>query len=184
MSTRVWTRYEGPLGPLTLVAGPKGPLAMFFAGRSPLLNEADRQPDAFADTVAQLEEYFNGDRADFDVALDLGNGTPFSSTCGTSCARSPTAPRSATPASPRRSVDLIASAPWPPQSGARPYRSSCLPPRRGRRWSADWLPRRPAAQARPARPRSTRRRRHEPRARPPPANADLTVRLQPERTRP
>jgi methylated-DNA-[protein]-cysteine S-methyltransferase len=77
MSTRVWTCYEGPLGPLTLVAGPKGLLAMFFAGRSPLLNEADRQPDAFADTVAQLEEYFNGDRADFDVALDLGNGTPF-----------------------------------------------------------------------------------------------------------
>ena len=72
--TPAWTIYEKPLGALTVVAGPSGIRSIYFPGRSPRLDESGRQP--LADTIDQLEQYFAGERKDFDLRLDL-EGTPF-----------------------------------------------------------------------------------------------------------
>jgi methylated-DNA-[protein]-cysteine S-methyltransferase len=72
--TPAWTIYESPLGALTVVAGPSGTRSIYFPGRSPRLDEAERQP--LTDTVDQLEQYFAGERKDFELRLDL-EGTPF-----------------------------------------------------------------------------------------------------------
>jgi methylated-DNA-[protein]-cysteine S-methyltransferase len=74
-----WTVYESPLGPLTIQAGPRGVTALSFPGRGGELDERDRGwlgPSSLAGAVAQLEEYFAGERRAFDLSLDLG-GTPF-----------------------------------------------------------------------------------------------------------
>jgi methylated-DNA-[protein]-cysteine S-methyltransferase len=76
MTPRVWTVYESPLGPLTLLAGGSGLAGLRFPGRAGRLDEADHRPGAFRAALAQLEQYFAGDRCAFDLALDLG-GTPF-----------------------------------------------------------------------------------------------------------
>jgi methylated-DNA-[protein]-cysteine S-methyltransferase len=71
-----WTTYESPFGPLTL-AGRAGALRnVYFPGRAPSLVEADRDPVAFTDAAAQLEQYFAGERHTFDITLDLV-GTAF-----------------------------------------------------------------------------------------------------------
>ncbi|HEU4599332.1 MAG TPA: MGMT family protein, partial [Solirubrobacterales bacterium] len=72
MST--WTRYESPLGILTLVAGPLGIRALHFPERAPRLDAAAVRPLPAA--AAQLDEYFAGGRRAFDIGLDLV-GTPF-----------------------------------------------------------------------------------------------------------
>jgi methylated-DNA-[protein]-cysteine S-methyltransferase len=74
LSGSEWTVYESPLGPLTLSAGPRGIRGVYFPGGSPRLDEADRRP--MPRTIAQLDEYFAGERRDFELALDLA-GTPF-----------------------------------------------------------------------------------------------------------
>jgi methylated-DNA-[protein]-cysteine S-methyltransferase len=78
----IWSTYESPLGRLTLVAGPRGLRRISFPGRGgerPDRDESTRDPGAlvFADVTAQLDEYFSGVRRDFDIALDLDQGTPF-----------------------------------------------------------------------------------------------------------
>lgn len=72
--TPAWTIYESPLGALTVIAGPSGIRSIYFPGRSPHLAESTRQP--LADAVGQLEQYFAGERKDFELRLDLA-GTPF-----------------------------------------------------------------------------------------------------------
>ncbi len=72
--TPTWTIYESPLGALTVIAGPSGVRSICFPGRSPRLDESARAP--LADTVEQLEQYFAGERKDFELSLDLA-GTPF-----------------------------------------------------------------------------------------------------------
>lgn len=69
-----WTIYESPLGALTVVAGRSGIRSIYFPGHSPRLEESARAP--LTDTVEQLEQYFAGDRKDFELPLDLA-GTPF-----------------------------------------------------------------------------------------------------------
>jgi methylated-DNA-[protein]-cysteine S-methyltransferase len=57
-----WTIYNSPFGPLTL-AGRAGALRnVYFPGRAPSLSEANRDPVAFTDAAAQLDEYFAGER--------------------------------------------------------------------------------------------------------------------------
>lgn len=64
-----WTVYEGPLGPLTLIAGPGGLRGVHFPGRSPRLEEGARIE--LPDVTAQLDRYFAGDLRGFDLELDL-----------------------------------------------------------------------------------------------------------------
>ena len=71
-----WTMTESPLGPLTLAGDHEGLHAMYFPGRSGPLDEAARDNAPFTDALAQLEEYFAGERQAFDLPLVL-EGTAF-----------------------------------------------------------------------------------------------------------
>jgi methylated-DNA-[protein]-cysteine S-methyltransferase len=73
----LWTSYESPLGPLTLVAGPAGLIGLRFPGPRDTLGDADRRPGALAGAIEQLEQYFAGERESFDLDLDLSAGTAF-----------------------------------------------------------------------------------------------------------
>ena len=68
--------YQSPLGPLTLIGGPGRLSALYFAGRGGPLAEERQDPAALVDACEQLEQYFDGARTRFDLALDLG-GTAF-----------------------------------------------------------------------------------------------------------
>ncbi len=76
MNDDLWTTYESPLGPLTLIGGAAGLAALHFPGRSGPLDESRRDASAFAAAVRQLEEYFAGERTSFELRLDL-KGTTF-----------------------------------------------------------------------------------------------------------
>jgi methylated-DNA-[protein]-cysteine S-methyltransferase len=76
MTTTAWDIHESPLGPLTVERGPHGLTALSFPGRGGTRDERRRDPAALADALAQLDEYFAGERRAFDLPLDLG-GTPF-----------------------------------------------------------------------------------------------------------
>ena len=67
----MWDVYQSPLGPLTISAGPRGVSWISFSGRGHQLDGSLRDPDTLAPVVAQLEEYFAGERRAFDVPLDL-----------------------------------------------------------------------------------------------------------------
>ena len=69
---------ESPVGQLTLAgrAGRLQHLRMVDQTYEPDRTDWLRDDTAFADAVAQLEEYFSGQRRDFDIELDFG-GTPF-----------------------------------------------------------------------------------------------------------
>jgi len=71
-----WTVYESPIGPLTFIAGETGLAGLRFPGRNGDLLEADRRPEAFAEPLAQLEQYFAGTRTSFELPLEL-RGTEF-----------------------------------------------------------------------------------------------------------
>jgi methylated-DNA-[protein]-cysteine S-methyltransferase len=74
MSMRsTWTIYEGPLGPLTVMAGSAGIRGVCFPGRSPRLQEQARH--SMPEVVGQLDAYFAGERRAFELDLDL-RGTP------------------------------------------------------------------------------------------------------------
>ena len=73
MEPRTHTVIDSPTGPLTLVAEGGELVGLHFAldGRSDepsVLGEPD--PSAFDDVRAQLDEYFAGERTEFDVPLD------------------------------------------------------------------------------------------------------------------
>jgi methylated-DNA-[protein]-cysteine S-methyltransferase len=71
-----FTIFEGPLGPLTLIAGGDGLRHLYFPRRAPALDENDRDPYRLAGATGQLEQYFNGERTVFELPLDC-HGTPF-----------------------------------------------------------------------------------------------------------
>jgi methylated-DNA-[protein]-cysteine S-methyltransferase len=79
---RVHTVVGSPVGPLTLVAfdGVLSGLYMNLQRHRPM-EEAFGAPDAtsFTEVIRQLEEYFGGQRTDFDVPMTLA-GTPFQRT--------------------------------------------------------------------------------------------------------
>ncbi|MGZ4245823.1 MAG: methylated-DNA--[protein]-cysteine S-methyltransferase, partial [Solirubrobacteraceae bacterium] len=64
-----WTVYESPLGPLTLIGDHHGLRGLQFPGRGGPLDESARSRAPFADALAQLEEYFAGERRRFALAL-------------------------------------------------------------------------------------------------------------------
>jgi methylated-DNA-[protein]-cysteine S-methyltransferase len=68
----IWTIYESPLGPLTVIAGSAGVKNVHFPG--PLrLDGSARRP--MPEVAEQLDAYFAGERKAFDLDLDL-RGTP------------------------------------------------------------------------------------------------------------
>jgi methylated-DNA-[protein]-cysteine S-methyltransferase len=90
---------DSPLGPLWIAVGPKGVLAIHY-GTAPSQAELARivraygpgvLPDARrADPVArELDQYFNGKRRAFDVAVDLSPLTDFQRRILTATARVP-----------------------------------------------------------------------------------------------
>jgi methylated-DNA-[protein]-cysteine S-methyltransferase len=72
----IWSTYESPLGPLTLVAGGTGLREVHFPGRAAALDPGELDHDSFREVHDQLDEYFAGARKTFELALDL-TGTPF-----------------------------------------------------------------------------------------------------------
>jgi methylated-DNA-[protein]-cysteine S-methyltransferase len=78
MATLHFRTVDSPVGPLTL--GGRGGrlmhLRMVDQTYEPSHEGWEPDDDAFSDVVKQLEEYFAGDRTEFDVALDLV-GTAF-----------------------------------------------------------------------------------------------------------
>jgi O-6-methylguanine DNA methyltransferase len=80
MMTTTYTMTESPLGRILLVGSDAGLAGLYLADdeRAPLpAPEWERRDDAFGDVVAQLREYFAGERTVFDVTLDLSTGTAF-----------------------------------------------------------------------------------------------------------
>jgi methylated-DNA-[protein]-cysteine S-methyltransferase len=72
--TYLWTAYESPLGRLTVVLSPAGALrAIHFPG-GPGMAEADAGP--MPRVTAQLDQYFAGERREFDLDVELA-GTRF-----------------------------------------------------------------------------------------------------------
>jgi methylated-DNA-[protein]-cysteine S-methyltransferase len=71
-----WDIYESPLGPLTVSASERGLTRLSFPGRGDDLAESDRRPRALAAAFEQLEQYFAGERREFELDLDFA-GTRF-----------------------------------------------------------------------------------------------------------
>jgi methylated-DNA-[protein]-cysteine S-methyltransferase len=74
-----WTTYDSPIGRLALQSGDRGLAHLFFPGRTPDLDPAERDDGAPALTaaVAALDRYFAGDGAALtELEVELG-GTPF-----------------------------------------------------------------------------------------------------------
>ena len=79
MQHRAHTVVDSPVGPLTLVATDGGLAGLYMVEhrhRPPIETFGDLDPEPFAAVAAQLEEYFEGRRTDFDLPLAYG-GTPF-----------------------------------------------------------------------------------------------------------
>ena len=153
-----WTVYESPLGPLTLIGGPRGLSSLRFPAADAALERGARDLDADADASCFAPRSSSSTSTSPATARASTSTSTYaarrsSSACGSSCARSPTAPRPPTHASPTR---------WTPRPGPRRRRRGGphpgpdhrpLPPRARVRRIADRLRRRPAPQASPARPR-------------------------------
>jgi methylated-DNA-[protein]-cysteine S-methyltransferase len=70
--TERWTAYESPLGRLTVVLSPGGALrAIRFPGPP-----GPPEPPAAPQVSAQLDEYFAGERTEFELEVEL-DGTAF-----------------------------------------------------------------------------------------------------------
>lgn len=75
----VWDVYESPIGALTVERSERGVSALWFPGRGAPRDERRRDPDALAEAIEQLGEYFAGERAAFELEIDLeaAHGSPF-----------------------------------------------------------------------------------------------------------
>lgn len=85
-SAIVQTRYTSPLGPIILAATGKGLAGLWFEGQRHLPSELLAGPDVWPSdpehpvlklAMQQLDDYFAGRRAHFEVPLDLSHGTAF-----------------------------------------------------------------------------------------------------------
>jgi methylated-DNA-[protein]-cysteine S-methyltransferase len=70
-----WSRWESPIGELTLVAGEGGLAAIHFPNRPGRLDPAARNEDALEGAAAQLAAYFAAERRRFDLDLAPRRGT-------------------------------------------------------------------------------------------------------------
>jgi methylated-DNA-[protein]-cysteine S-methyltransferase len=80
-ASTVQTRFDSPLGPMILAATERGLAGIWFEGQRHLPDTA-AWPHAAAhpvllEAVAQLRDYFAGQRLQFDLPLDLQGGTAF-----------------------------------------------------------------------------------------------------------
>lgn len=77
----VQARHESPLGPIVIAATRHGLAGIWFEGQRhmPSHGEWPHEPDhpLLRQACAQLDEYFAGKRATFDLPLDLQGGTAF-----------------------------------------------------------------------------------------------------------
>lgn len=76
-----YSKYSSPLGEIILTANEQGLTALAFTqSASPLLlDDTDtykQSPEHFSEVHQQLDQYFNGERDTFDLAL-APQGTPF-----------------------------------------------------------------------------------------------------------
>lgn len=73
-----YTTYESPVGLLDLVASDAGLQAVWWPqdARALVLGDRDDHHRVLVTAVRQLDEYFAGDRREFDLPLDPA-GTPF-----------------------------------------------------------------------------------------------------------
>ena len=69
-----WTIYESPIGPLSLVAGSGGLTDLNFPGRLRLPGEGEKRPIPVLQE--QLAAYFAGELREFDLRLEVREGTP------------------------------------------------------------------------------------------------------------
>jgi methylated-DNA-[protein]-cysteine S-methyltransferase len=80
-SSIVQTRCASPLGAMIVAATPRGLAGVWFEGQRHLPDTSGwpRQDDhpVLRQAVAQLTEYFAGQRTAFDLPLDLQGGTAF-----------------------------------------------------------------------------------------------------------
>lgn len=79
MTASLYTRVESPIGELLLVGDGAALHGLYMQeGRKPgaVAPGWRREPGAFRDAVAQLTEYFAGERTRFDLRLEL-HGTAF-----------------------------------------------------------------------------------------------------------
>lgn len=85
--TIVQTRYASPLGPMIVAATAHGLAGLWFEGQKhlPDIHTWPQQPGhpVLRQAMAQLAEYFAGQRTRFDLPLDLQGGTDFQRTVWT-----------------------------------------------------------------------------------------------------
>jgi methylated-DNA-[protein]-cysteine S-methyltransferase len=74
-ATAAWTRWESPIGGLTLVNADGGLAAVHFPGGPERLDPAARDDDALARPAAQLAAYFAAERRGFALPLAPRRGT-------------------------------------------------------------------------------------------------------------
>ena len=77
----VFRRHDGALGAMLLAASPQGLAGVWFEGQRHAPDtqgwiESSEHP-VLRVAARQIDEYFAGQRTDFDLPLDLGHGTPF-----------------------------------------------------------------------------------------------------------
>jgi methylated-DNA-[protein]-cysteine S-methyltransferase len=84
METLSFFRTPSPAGPLFLVASLKGLVRLEFEGRVMKLNDNKfdlrESKQALAPYLRELNQYFDGERREFSMPLDL-RGTPFQLAC-------------------------------------------------------------------------------------------------------
>jgi len=71
IKTTVWDTVETPIGELPVVAGPRGVRGLYFPGHARGLTEQRRDRAALDPVRRQLAEYFEGERREFELELDL-----------------------------------------------------------------------------------------------------------------
>ena len=76
-TSMVWDVYESPIGALTVSRSDRGLSGVWFPGQGVPRDERWRDPGALAEAIGHLEEYFAGDRQEFELELDLTGGSPF-----------------------------------------------------------------------------------------------------------
>jgi methylated-DNA-[protein]-cysteine S-methyltransferase len=79
-----WTVVPSPLGPLYVAASAQGVCRLDFGvsqadflSRLDPLARTEQDATALAPIAAQLREYFDGQRSQFDMVVDLSRSTPF-----------------------------------------------------------------------------------------------------------
>jgi methylated-DNA-[protein]-cysteine S-methyltransferase len=65
-----WDMYESPIGPLTLIAEDGVMRQLLFPRKGQRLSEETRQSAALATAREQLEQYFAGERREFELPLE------------------------------------------------------------------------------------------------------------------